>query len=103
MQLYEEYINNINALNVENYLREYLSTREDCDKLCRFFRFYLNFRNNTLLKECTTTVDSFKFWSEVSQKRQFWKDEPQFSEDDFNLFGVETEFAKIAMEILTIP
>lgn len=103
LQLYENYINNINALNVENYLREYLSTREDCYKLCRFFRFYLNFRNNTLLKECPTTVDSFQFWSEVSQNGQFWKDEPQFSEDDHDLFGVETEFAAIAMEILTIP
>ena len=39
----------------------------------------------------------------MSQKRQFWKDEPQFSKDNFVLFGVETEFVEIAIEILNIP
>ena len=85
-------------------LFEYLKDHKEKEKLCLFFEMLLNNFHFTFLQYCHTTSQSFEFWKKISMGYKFWMIEPLYVRQHSIEFNrIQIEFAKIAIEILTIP
>lgn len=82
---------------------DYIIDEPEKNNFSRFFEFLLNNRNSTILITQQNTFDSFKFWKKVLKGENFWLTEPQLLKYYPEFKGIEKRFAKIVIEILTIP
>lgn len=106
-------INSLNFMTQEKIIiqsvakktfEKYVKGDPNEDKLMYFYDKIFEYRFLTNLQFCFTTEQSVAFWKNVIAGCHFWRSEPLLVQENRSEFdSVHKLFAKIALEILSIP
>lgn len=83
---------------LKNYLEK--DNNADTKALIDFFEKIMQNSRDTYLFYCNTTLDSVAFWRKIIKGEEFWISHKIINENEKK---IQISFAKVALEILTIP